>query len=117
MTTPPPTAQDGEREKFSPWRSFDALWAFGSDADHALAITAPALSAELAALRAQVEGLRRVAEKAREFLSDSVQVIAQQSEDEAGGYASQWDCDADDIAAELSIALAQPQPVAKETKP
>ena len=56
----PVQAQRGtdEREPFSPWRSFDDLWAFGSDEDHALAITTPALREQLRARDEEIAGLR-----------------------------------------------------------
>ena len=53
--------------------------------------------------------LRAVARDAADFLSKSVNMIERQSDDDAGGYASQWDSDADEMVAALRIAIAEDQ--------
>lgn len=111
MTTPPPPAQDGERERLIEdlyarlcWRTADGINCTCHECTTAISaanmLRADATqSAELAALRAQVEGCRELA-------TDWQQVAR-----ESSPATRHW---FNEFADQLFCTLATPQPVAKE---
>jgi hypothetical protein len=105
--SPTPTAQDGERERLIADMTTLIPVAARSVATR-IAKTIRTQSAELAALRAQVEGLRKLLKLARTAINEEVQ---------AGGLEHPTIAAHARVLRKIDAALAPPQPVAKETKP